>query len=547
MQGTNLLVFRDSKRKSSLKELCAALILLLDASTDGQRGASLDALIAAGQMESALADSHSEHTTAAESITDRLAAVCINPSTAGLNSLRNSLERLAAESENPLQVSDPEGFCFYSLHPLDYADAMTSFRHHDQVAVIGVRSIGTTLSAVAVAALNASGGRASRITVRPTGHPYDRCTEFTAGQELWIREQVNDNAQFVIVDEGPGLSGSSFLSVAESLVRQRVPSSNITMIGTRDADPDKLCARKAPERWLRYKSHTASSRMAAQHSDLRSLGGGAWREIFLPRTVEWPACWAEMESSKFISRDSKNFFKFEGLGPAGAAMRRRAVALSDAQFGPLYEASKEGVSRYRVVAGRPLHITDLSGEIIDQIADYCSFRAKRFHAANEPTDLKQMLAFNYSQETGGELDLRKINLTCEQAAIPDGRMQPHKWLWSEDGKRFLKADGTRHGDDHFFPGPTDILWDLGGTAVEWNMTQDAADYLTQRLEQHGYRRVSSRLPSFVLAYSCFRMGYCKMAMSSVENPQEQSRFESAYKFYRRKMVDTAAQIDERSS
>ena len=48
-------------------------------------------------------------------------------------------------------------------------------------------------------------------------------------------------------------------------------------------------------------------------------------------------------------------------------------------------------------------------------------------------------------------------------------MGPHAWLRDENG-RLIKTNGSVHGDDHFFPGPCDIAWDLAGAFVSiWGM------------------------------------------------------------------------------
>jgi hypothetical protein len=44
----------------------------------------------------------------------------------------------------------------------------------ERAAVVGVRSIGTALSAIVAAVLNANGWQAHRFTLRPGGHPYTR-------------------------------------------------------------------------------------------------------------------------------------------------------------------------------------------------------------------------------------------------------------------------------------------------------------------------------------------------------------------------------------
>src|SRR5262249_16894970 len=142
-----------------------------------------------------------------------------------------------------VRVSPPEGFAYYALHPMDFAAIACVGRYEYCVAVIGIRTIGTALSAMVVAGLHKQGIEASRTTVRPEGHPYDRRTSFSPDQLAWIKQQSQRGAAFVVVDEGPGLSGSSFLSVGEALKALGVAGDRITFLGTRDLDPDQLCTR----------------------------------------------------------------------------------------------------------------------------------------------------------------------------------------------------------------------------------------------------------------------------------------------------------------
>jgi hypothetical protein len=142
-----------------------------------------------------------------------------------------------------------------------------------------------------------------------------------------------------------------------------------------------------------------------------------------------------------------------------------------------------------------------------------------------------MVRCNVREEFDFEPDVAEGSLGCEAAVIVDGRMQPHEWICSDRGV-WLKVDGGSHGDDHFYPGATDIAWDLAGAIIEWRLDSPATEYFLSR-----YRRASgddpgSRLPSFLLAYSAFRLGYCKMAAESVQDEQERARLTRDYQQYR---------------
>src|SRR5207244_12979877 len=130
-------------------------------------------------------------------------------------SLVNALCHMS--SSNSLTTSPAEGCAYYALNRLDiYKPVQQRVALDRQAAVIGIRSIGTTMSAVATAAIISNGHRAERITVRPEGDPYNRALLFTAQQSDWIKKLKEVSALFLVVDEGPGRSGSTFLSVAEA-------------------------------------------------------------------------------------------------------------------------------------------------------------------------------------------------------------------------------------------------------------------------------------------------------------------------------------------
>jgi len=106
-------------------------------------------------------------------------------------------------------------------------------------------------------------------------------------------------------------------------------------------------------------------------------------------------------------------------------------------------------------------------------------------------------------------------------------MQPHEWIRGKDG-RIVKVDASTHGDDHFFPGPTDIAWDLAGTIVEWGLSGEAETYFIENYCRRTGDDPSARLPQFVRAYSIFRMAYCKMAMTATQDDADKLRLQSAY-------------------
>src|SRR5438270_1618586 len=238
-----MLIYRDVRhqRRTSL------LLLQLQQSLTAED--LLATLLLAGELEcgltDALEDGHPARALSA-ALTDCLATRLLHGTA--------ELPDLAALEQCPLpesiQLSPPEGFAYYGLHPRAYVDLLNSLPldPHLPLSVIGIRSIGTTLSAVVVAAVRGRGASASRMTVRPGGHPFDRKLVLTPLQQQWLKPALGNGAQFLVVDEGPGLSGSSFLSVGEALACQAAKPADVTFRCNREADPSTLCSHHSARR-----------------------------------------------------------------------------------------------------------------------------------------------------------------------------------------------------------------------------------------------------------------------------------------------------------
>ncbi len=110
-------------------------------------------------------------------------------------------------------------------------------------------------------------------------------------------------------------------------------------------------------------------------------------------------------------------------------------------------------------------------------------------------------------------------------------MSPHEWLITEDG-RFLKLDAVSHGDDHFFPGPCDVAWDLAGAIVEWEMDAATRDTFLLRYESLSGDDTSGRIANYLRAYAVFRFAWSKMAAAGMKGTPEESRLMQDYRKYR---------------
>jgi hypothetical protein len=540
-----MLVYRSSSQQHSSAEVVAALeaalarcLALKLSDSPGSEDPYLDCLLRAGELECAAADlaaaDHNwiEQARTAAAITDAAAAASLGDASR-LADARRLCQRLHLPARVALKPA--EGFAFYALHPRLYARLLAQSPSQSAIAVVGIRSIGTTLSAVVAAAARAQGQPAERITVRPTGHPYDREVTFDEAQRAWVAHQFAGGERFIVVDEGPGRSGSSLLATAEALQQCGVANQRITIFCSHRCDPATLLARDAAARWSRFRALAPQQEWLPLPKDADiEVSAGRWREHLLSPGTPWPATWTPTERLKFLSRDGRWLMKFEGYGRFGAAALARAKAVHRAGFGPAVEDAGNGFLRYARLRRPPAVEQSLSptAKVIDRLASYCAFRAREFPASHLDVDgsvLREMVACNLREEF--QLEPPPLTFECVLPTICDSRMQPHEWLLTSDGE-LLKTDATSHGDDHFYPGPCDIAWDLAGCIIEWNMDAAATEALLAEYGRLSGDAAQRRIRDYLLAYSAFRMGWMKMAADSCASPDERARIFAEYQRYR---------------
>jgi hypothetical protein len=516
-------VFREGRRSVAGAQLLAKLRESLGRAAD--ESGWTDALLRAGELECALDDAGSPEAKLMERVTDECAEMLVQ------QVFRRSLERIFPEKvPEKLTVATPEGFAYYALHPMRYADASEQIEVERDAVVVGIRSIGTTLSAIVAAALRARGKTVTRITVRPEGHPFDRTLRWSDAQLAVVRGGSGAGARFVIVDEGPGLSGSSFLSVAEALCDAGVSAERIVLMPSYPPNTSRFRARDAEQRWSKFRCVAIGD---GRRPEGEWIGGGRWRERFLANEEDWPGAWTTMERSKFVSLDQQTLWKFEGIGAYGEKPRTNAIALAEAGWGAPMVQVDSGFSGYRLLKGTTEAPRDLNAEIIKQIAAYCSFRAQNFAgsvAAEQHEDLTTMLRVNYEREFEYPVPPALSKLEVVQPTVCDAKMSPHEWLRLSEG-RWLKLDATTHGDDHFFPGPCDIAWDLAGAIVEWDMDDGAKAQLLGEYRQASGNDAAGRIDGYVLAYSVFRFAWSKMAASAMKATPDEQRLLREYRKY----------------
>ena len=531
-------IFRDSRRRLPATELLAALRAeLRNPASSTQPDAVNILLLRAGELECGLRDaSASEYVCEhAARVTDLFAEAAIALES-GADCDSQAIGRRAStlldqiSYSQTVAVSVPEGFAYYALHPLDYADMVESLALSTSSAlVVGVRSIGSTLSAVVAAGLRKDGISAERVSVRPTGHPYDRVCEFDSAERKVTAAAAASNADFLVCDEGPGRSGSSLLSVAEAIEREGVSPLRIHILCSHRPDVSTLCARDAAQRWARYHVICAGTTRRLPPDAAEYLGNGGWRQKLFADRTEWPAGWPQFELLRYGSSDGRTMLTFAGHGHYGAAVHARNQALSDAGFTPAYLGQECGFGRHVVVKGRAARSDDVRPQLLTRMAEYCAWRAREFSAPGAGiADLEAMTRANFEREFGRALE--DFSLPVERPTICDAHMMPHAWLQTSAG--WSKLDAATHGDDHFFPGPCDVAWDLAGIVVEWGLAGRSREVLLSEYRQASGDDVRARINTYELAYATFRMAWSKMAAGSVGDTEEEGRLLRDYGRYR---------------
>jgi hypothetical protein len=288
-----------------------------------------------------------------------------------------------------IRCKTPEGYAFYAVYPEAYAVAAAGHDWNGPPLAIGLRSIGASLAAAVAAA---TGGEA--LSLRPTGPPFRR--RILASDRLRARIMAHPGP-FAIVDEGPGLSGSSFACVAELLESLGVSEDRVVFMPSHAGDVGAEASPRDRARWA------GARRLVRTFDDLAArdplprwfeaeigptvrfddLSAGGWRQTW-PKQAAPPSAPA-MERRKFrLSTAAGTYLaRFAGLGGHGAAKLDRARVLHAAGFAPEPLALRRGFLLERWIDGSLLKRTDRPSDFLRQLGDYLDLRRRSFPAAGE--------------------------------------------------------------------------------------------------------------------------------------------------------------------
>lgn len=511
-------------------------------------------LVTAGQIEQAALDSKIVWNSKARQLTEVFAAQFVACSLnvvdagwdaerrAGAARLLGEIERDAACLPESCPIKIPEGFAWYALYPDAYVRTAVEWAHchspQRRVLVVGLRSIGTTLAAVVTACLRRHGFAVISTTVRPEGHPFARQVEFE-------EDFVSPDAA-IIVDEGPGLSGSSMAAAAEALHRSGLPDQAISFFPGHVNGPGDRASDGVRDWWRRVETRVTElpdvcfGRQTFQEmllggckqssiADLIALSSDVWTELTGLDRGAIASIAPALETPKYLARGSNSatLWKFAGFTASQTFADGKLLTRSEVRQLRLDELSDAGIAETAVacthgwvgtgwITGR--HLTAKEGDraALGAVLSYMRKVAKpplEFGAAAAArVRLSEMLIQNSKELIGetaaclakraGDYILRETRLD-ELSSYGDGRLAPHKWVRTRTNA-LVKTDVGGHDDDHTIVGPQTILWDLAGLSVEWDLAPDRSENLLRAFDLSPDLRIA--LACYTAAYVAFRSG-----------------------------------------
>jgi hypothetical protein len=496
-----------------------------------------------------------------------LAEAFCSSARADVNGTRSALARFGEavadlrglDHPTNVQGRSAEGFACYGLYPEQYVDAAERLARELSpacVCCIGLRSIGSVLAHVVAATLNARGIRADVRTVRPRGDPYDR--RVVLDRSLQRAIDALHPSHFAVVDEGPGLSGSSFAGTVDALHDMGTPLERIVLVPSWDPASGQLRSHRAQQIWRSHRrvvgevDHLARAAAAAGTSSIPfDLSAGRWRQHLVGEAEDsWPAVQPQHERIKHIfgEGEHRTISRFAGLGRFGQAKLTRAHALADAGFGPPPRGLSGGFLALEWIDG-PVGFArasefEAADPFVARVADYIAFVRTAFATSDleDVSDLHRMLHVNVREADLGDARLAAVDRLGQGAAhlgqcrvAVDGRMLPHEWIRGPSGT--FKVDALDHHADDFLPGCRDVAWDIAGVIAEFELREDAAHAIVARYTRMtGDATVSRRLPFYRAAYLAYRMGYAALAAETLGADADGARFTRRQLQYRRSLA-----------
>ncbi len=430
-----------------------------------------------------------------------LTAATLGQSRQAMAAALDRVDSVRAHLPAALELREPEGYAHYALDPLAYAEAARSYSRWagarcSRAVVVGIRSIGTSLSAVVAVTLNT----AASATVRPRGETGERHIRASERLSALVREAVEAGGDALLVDEGPGVTGETFECAARWLRRIGVPASRIVLFPSHDGAMP--LAPESRRRWfrstLRFPPPVADERMT-RIAERRGwappidLSAGSWRRK-VPGAEELPAVPHFERVKARVPGDTGlgHMLRYAGLGASLDRWLHRAGVLGELVPGPVEPTGSGFIVRPWVDGAPVARRRELPGDLAAAMVSYVGARADRL-ATGEPVDRDWWVRLLL--ENGAESGAPSAALACaaralerlpqREAVIPDGRLQPWEWIRTPAGT-LRKVDAMDHGDGLRVPGPTDGAWDAAGATIELGLHgPDARAFLHAASRERG--------------------------------------------------------------
>lgn len=452
-----------------------------------------------------------------------------------------------------IRVLAPEGFVHYALDPAAYAVAASMYRREAgadraaQAVVIGLRTIGATLSAIVAAEIGAKRG----CTVRPRKHGHTRQILADNRLEATVRRWTRQGADVLIVDEGPGITGETFAAAAEWIRGLGVPDERIILFPSRVggmelAPPDRRewfrRARKYPQPAEDRRAHELAAAFGLD--GLQDLSAGGWRAV-VPGGAGEPAA-IFRERVKFRGRRGRGEWhqlRYVGLARWGEDLVRRASALAEAGLGPEPEGAESGFILTGWVPGRVVNRREAcrDPDFVAAVERYLSGRAPLFPTGEAVAldPVVEMLVENATDALGAgpeglDAAVRRLQRLPErEAVIPDARMRAREWIRSESG--YAKVDALDHGAGIWFPGAADLAWDIAAAAVEFGLDDAGIARLAAacaRSAGDDPAVLAEAAAAYRPAYAACNFAEAALAAREAPEPEDRRRLEAEAAGYR---------------
>jgi hypothetical protein len=486
-----VLVYGDHKERADVAERLVSIAGQLRAVAGDAPGIErhsrlVGALINAGQLLQGVAD-RGDAADELHLFLHRLAGAVVRSADSGFREVGELPAVPSVDLSGEVELSLPEGFAFYAVYPESYIAAARGLSLLGPIRVIGIRSIGTTLGAVVAAVL----GAPVALTVRPFGDPFARLVELPA-------DAIEPDAHYVIVDEGPGLSGSSFGAVADALEAHGVPPDRIAFLPSHCGDLGPHASEPHRRRWHRVR------RVAAEFDPTFLT------ERFGP--LELYSIGNPWERLKYLAGHGveRVLLKFAGLGSVGARKLEMARMLHSAGFTPEPLGLVHGFLVERWCAdAEPLRVDE---KPIAEMGAYIDARARLFPSVPSSgasiDELILMCRRNISLALGEsaaerlpDWDARALSARVARVRS-DNKLDRVEWLRLPGG-RLLKTDALDHHQAHDLIGCQDIAWDVAGAITEFNLDANEVDQLIATSSCEVDREL---LAFYRVAYCSFRLG-----------------------------------------